>query len=94
MSVDFGAMRTFEEWDKGDVIHGLAITLTKSIRDELMVLQGHIQACLGSHPKVLDLCLKIFQAAMDFWESFVPMFTRFYSKLLVKICEGGNVPRP
>ena len=27
-SVDFGAMRTFEEWDRSDTIHGLAITRT------------------------------------------------------------------
>ena len=29
--VDFVAMKTFEEWDKGDARHGLAVTLTKSM---------------------------------------------------------------
>ena len=36
--VDFRAMKTFEEWDKGDSHHGLVITLTKSIHDELTAL--------------------------------------------------------
>ena len=29
--VDFGAMQTFEEWDKGGVIHVLVITINTSI---------------------------------------------------------------
>ena len=30
-SVDFGTMQTFEEWDKGGVIHVLVITINTSI---------------------------------------------------------------
>ena len=82
-------MRTFKEWGKGGAIRGLAITLTNHIRDELMLLQGHIQACLGSKYETQDLCPKIVTAGMDFWESYVPMFTGFYSKLLANVYEGG-----
>ena len=54
-SVDFGAMWNFEEWDKGDAIHGLENTLTNSIWGELTALQGHSQARLSSHPEAQDL---------------------------------------
>ena len=83
-------MRTFDEWVKGNTIHGLAITITKSMHYELTVLRGCIHAPLGGHTKALDLCLKqILQAAIDFWESFLPLFTGFHNKLLAKVCEGG-----
>ena len=39
-SVNFGAMQTFDEWDKGNAIHGLAITLTKSMWDKLTALNS------------------------------------------------------
>ena len=88
--VDFGAMRTFDEWYEGDAHHGLAVTLTKNMRYELMVLQCHIQARLGNNPEAQDLYLKIITATMDLWESYVPMFTGFCNKLLTNFCEGGN----
>ena len=94
MSVDFRAMRTFEEWDKGDTLHGLAITLTKSMRDELTALQDHIQARMCNNHEAQDLCFKNVTAAMDFWESYIQMFTGFDDKLLTKVCEGGSAPRP
>ena len=60
-------MKTFEEWDKGDSHHhGLSITLTKSMQDEVTALQGHIQDRLGGHPEVTDLYLKIIVLAMKF----------------------------
>ena len=82
-SVNFRAMKTFEEWDKGDSRHGLAITITKRMQDEMTALQGHIQARLVSNPEAWDLFLEIVTVAMDFLESYVPMFPPF-----VKICEG------
>ena len=39
---DFSAIKTLEEWDKRDYQHGLLITLTKSMQDEVMALQGYI----------------------------------------------------
>ena len=60
------------------------------MQDELMVLHGHIQACLGSNPEAQDLCLKIITAAMDFGESYIPRFSAFYRKLLAKVYEGGK----
>ena len=60
----------------------------------MTVLQGHIQAHLDNNPEVQDLYLKIIIAAMDLWESYVPMFTGFCIKLLTKVCKGGSAPRP
>ena len=42
------------------------------------------------HPIAKDLCLKILQEAMDFLNSYVPMLTTFYQKLIAKVCEGGK----
>ena len=53
-------------------------------------LKGHMHARLGCHPKALDLCLKIVHATIDFWDSFVPLLTGFYSKLLATVYEGGK----
>ena len=89
-SKNFSAMKTFAEWDKENSQHGLSITLTKSMWDEVTTLQGHILVRLAGHPKATDLCIKIVGAAMDFWEAYVPMFTLFYQKLLAKVCEGGK----
>ena len=60
------------------------------MQEELTALKGHIYARLDGHPEALDFCLQMVQEAMDFWGSFVPMFTGFYNKLFAKVCEGGQ----
>ena len=41
-SKDFSAMKTFVEWNNEDSQHGLSITLTKSMCDEVTALHRHI----------------------------------------------------
>ena len=41
-SKDFSAMKTFVEWDKEDSQHGMSVTITKSMQDEMAALHGHI----------------------------------------------------
>ena len=47
-----------------------------------------MEAWLAQYPTTKDLCLKILQETMDFWNSYVPMLTAFYKKLLAKVCGG------
>ena len=67
-------MKTFVKCDKEDSQHGLPITLTKSIQDQMTVLQGQIRDWLAGHPEAMYFCLEIAGAAMDFWGAYVPMF--------------------
>ena len=57
---NFGALKIFKDWDH-------RVTLTKSMRIEISSLKGNFNARLCRHPEAKDLCLKILQAAMDFW---------------------------
>ena len=48
------------------------------MQGEVEALEGHVEARLVGHPTAEDLCLKILQEAMDFWNSYKPMLTAFY----------------
>ena len=74
---DFGALKTFKDWDFGDCRKGLTFTLTKSIQTEVLDLKGYLEARLFRHLQAKDLCLKILQAAMGFWNTYVPLLTYF-----------------
>ena len=61
------------------------------MRTEVLALKGHfVNARLCRHPQAKDFCLKILQAAMEFWNAYVPLLMSFYAKLLSKVCEGGK----
>ena len=60
------------------------------MRIEVLALKGLFTTHIYRHPQVKDLCLKILQEAMDFWDAYVPMFTSFYTKFLPKVCDGGK----
>ena len=56
------------------------------MQDEVEALKSHLEARLTHYPTAKDLCLKILQETMDFRNSYVPMLTAFYRKLLAKVC--------
>ena len=60
------------------------------MQGDVEALKGNFEARLVGHPIMKDLCLKILQEAMDFWNSYVPMLTAFYQKLIANVCEGGK----
>ena len=74
---DFCALKTFKDWDFRDCQKGLAFTLTKSMWIEALALKGHFEDQLCRHPQAKELCLKILQAAMDFWDAYVPLWCPF-----------------
>ena len=87
---DSGAMKAFKDLDFGDCQKVLAFTLTGRMQTEVLALKGHFDAQLCLHPQAKDLCPKILQAAMDFWNAYVPPLALFYTKLLSKVCKGGK----
>ena len=87
---DFGALKTFKDSDDRDCIKGLSFTLTKNMRIEVSALKRHFNARLYRYPEVKDLYLKIMEASMDFWDTYAPLLTGFYTKLLSKVCEGAT----
>ena len=87
---DFGALKTFKDWDHGDCRKGLSFTFAKSMHIEVSTLKEHFNSWLCRHPLAKDLCLKILQVAMNFWDAYVPLLTGFYRKMLSKVCKGAK----
>ena len=72
---DFSTLKSYVDWDYEDGRRGLSITLTRSMQGEVEALKGQLEARLGQYHITKDLCLKILQENMDFWNSYVPMLT-------------------
>ena len=73
-------MKSFDEWAKEDAHqhHVLAFTPTHIICDEKAALARYTATRLECYPVAKDLCLKILNASMDWWEEF--LFKRFLQK--------------